>query len=115
MSTATSVLDFPLPEGERLSNIGSRVRIQGKIFSDQDLQVDALGIQHAKTLNSSRSFVEEFCQPLCRPVWQRTEPLFNLAPKNHQLAFLTAFLAPLFVLASEHLVVQNIVKNRQSF
>jgi cytoskeletal protein CcmA (bactofilin family) len=40
MSTATSVLDFPPPEGERLANLGSRVRIQGKIFSDQDLQVD---------------------------------------------------------------------------
>jgi cytoskeletal protein CcmA (bactofilin family) len=38
--SATSVLDFPQPEGERLSNLGPRVRIQGKIFSDQDLQVD---------------------------------------------------------------------------
>jgi cytoskeletal protein CcmA (bactofilin family) len=38
--SATSVLDFPQPEGERLSNLGSRVRIQGKVFSDQDLQVD---------------------------------------------------------------------------
>jgi cytoskeletal protein CcmA (bactofilin family) len=40
MSTATTVLDFPQADSERLSNLGSRVRIQGKIFSDQDLQVD---------------------------------------------------------------------------
>jgi cytoskeletal protein CcmA (bactofilin family) len=40
MSTATSVIDFPQGEGERLSNLGPRVRIQGKVFSDQDLQVD---------------------------------------------------------------------------
>jgi cytoskeletal protein CcmA (bactofilin family) len=40
MSTANSVIDFPQAEGERLSNLGPRVRIQGKVFSDQDLQVD---------------------------------------------------------------------------
>jgi cytoskeletal protein CcmA (bactofilin family) len=40
MSTATSIMDFPQGEGERLSNLGPRVRIQGKVSSDQDLQVD---------------------------------------------------------------------------
>lgn len=39
MSTAASALNFPQPE-ERISHLGHNVRIQGKIFSEQDLQVD---------------------------------------------------------------------------
>jgi cytoskeletal protein CcmA (bactofilin family) len=40
MSTATAVLDFRQPGDERVSNLGRGVRVEGKIFSDQDLQVD---------------------------------------------------------------------------
>jgi cytoskeletal protein CcmA (bactofilin family) len=40
MSTAASALNFPETERERISHLGAGVRIQGKIFSDQDLQVD---------------------------------------------------------------------------
>lgn len=40
MSTAASALNFPEPEGERISHLGRGVRIEGKIVSDQDLQVD---------------------------------------------------------------------------
>ena len=40
MSTAASVSNFPQPGRERVSHLGHRVRIEGKIFSDQDLQVD---------------------------------------------------------------------------
>jgi len=40
MSTAAPVSNFPQPEGNQLSHLGHGVRIQGKIFSNQDLQVD---------------------------------------------------------------------------
>ena len=40
MSTATAALDFHQPGNERVSNFGRRVRIEGRLFSDQDLQVD---------------------------------------------------------------------------
>jgi cytoskeletal protein CcmA (bactofilin family) len=40
MYTAASALNFPKPEGERVSHLGRGVRIEGKIVSDQDLQVD---------------------------------------------------------------------------
>ena len=39
MSTASSV-NSPRPDGDRGSHLGHGVRIQGKIFSDQDLQID---------------------------------------------------------------------------
>jgi cytoskeletal protein CcmA (bactofilin family) len=40
MSTASSALNSPRPDGDRGSHLGHGVRIQGKIFSDQDLQID---------------------------------------------------------------------------
>jgi|SRR5215469_1939211 len=40
MSASASALNFPEPERERVSHLGVGVRIQGKIFSDQDLQLD---------------------------------------------------------------------------
>jgi cytoskeletal protein CcmA (bactofilin family) len=40
MATAPSTLSFPMAEGERISHLGRGVRIEGKIFSNQDLQVD---------------------------------------------------------------------------
>ena len=40
MSTTASALSFPEAEAERGSHLGRGVRIQGKIFSDQDLHVD---------------------------------------------------------------------------
>jgi cytoskeletal protein CcmA (bactofilin family) len=40
MSTAAAVSNFPQPEGNQVSHLGHGVRIQGKIFSNQDLQVD---------------------------------------------------------------------------
>ena len=40
MSTAASVLNSDQPKSEPVSHLGQGVRIQGKIFSDQDLQVD---------------------------------------------------------------------------
>ena len=40
MSTAIAALDFRQPGDERVSNLGRGVRIEGKLFSDQDLQVD---------------------------------------------------------------------------
>lgn len=40
MFTAASVLNSPQPESDRISHLGRGVHIQGKIFSEQDLQVD---------------------------------------------------------------------------
>ena len=40
MSTATEASDFRPPGDEPVSNLGRGVRIEGKICSDQDLQVD---------------------------------------------------------------------------
>ena len=40
MSTAASGLNSTPPESHQVSHLGQGVRIQGKIFSDQDLQVD---------------------------------------------------------------------------
>jgi cytoskeletal protein CcmA (bactofilin family) len=40
MSTATAALDFRHPGDEPVSNLGRGVRIEGKLFRDQDLQVD---------------------------------------------------------------------------
>lgn len=40
MSTAASALNSSQPDSDRVSHLGNGVRIEGKIFSDQDLQVD---------------------------------------------------------------------------
>jgi cytoskeletal protein CcmA (bactofilin family) len=40
MSTASSALNFPEPDTQRISHLGRGVRIEGKILSNQDLQVD---------------------------------------------------------------------------
>ena len=40
VSTAASVSNFPQPECDRVSHLGCGVRVEGRIFSDQDFQVD---------------------------------------------------------------------------
>jgi cytoskeletal protein CcmA (bactofilin family) len=40
MSTAAAASNSPRPDDVRGSHLGHGVRIQGKIFSDQDLQID---------------------------------------------------------------------------